>query len=111
MRESIEPEDGVGHEANEHETGETLKGERVVAAASPVFDDANEALNFGNVFFLCTEVGTDMTKGGLKRFNFRVSKNGHNMKSATMIYLEQTGEATGHGRNLTVGQVLYGSEV
>jgi hypothetical protein len=88
-----------------------LKGERVVAAASPVLDGANEVFNFGNVFVLCTEVETDLAKGGLKRFKFRVSKNGRNMKSATMIYLEQTGEATGHGQNLMVGQVLYGSEV
>jgi hypothetical protein len=88
-----------------------LKGERVVAAASPVLDSTNEALNFGNVFVLCTEVETDMTKGGLKRFKFQVSKNGCNTKSPPMIYLEHTVEATGHGQNLMVGQVLYGSEV
>jgi hypothetical protein len=63
------------------------------------------------VFVLCTEVETDLAEGGLKRFKFRVSKNGHNTKSPPMIYLEHTGEATGHGRNLTIGQVLYSSEV
>jgi hypothetical protein len=51
-----------------------------------------------------------MTEGGLKRFKFRVSKNGGNTKAAPLINLEHSGEATGHGRNLTVGQVLYGSE-
>jgi hypothetical protein len=88
-----------------------LEWERVVAAASPVLDGANVAFNFENVFILCTKVETDLAEGGLKRFKFWVSKNGCNTKSPPMVYLKHTGEATGHGGDLTVWQVLYGSEV
>jgi hypothetical protein len=60
VRESVEPKNSITYESNEHETGETLKGEGVISAADSVLDSANKPFNLRDVFVLCTQVEWDV---------------------------------------------------
>ena len=78
---------------------------------SLVLDGANVVLNLGNVLILGTKIETDLAEGCLKRFEFRVSENGGDAKSPTMVDLDDTGESSSHGGDLMVHQGLDGAKV
>ena len=111
MRKSVEPEHCIGDKAYEHDAGNTFKRKGIIAAASPVFHSANVPLDFGNMFILGTKIETNLTKGCLERFKFRVGESGRDAKSPTVVDLDNTGEASCHGGNLTVRKRFDRAEV
>ena len=100
---SIQPKNSIPNETNEHDAWESFERKRVVAAACAVFDCLNVAFDLGDVFILGAKIETDVTKDGLKRLKFWISKHGSNAETASTVGLDHLAEGRSDGRNLMIG--------
>jgi hypothetical protein len=84
-----------------------LEQEGVIAAAGPILDSPNVALNLGNMFILCAEIEADLAKGGMERLKFRVGKNYSHAECMAMVQFDDMGQCSSqHSGDLSVWQVL-----
>jgi|TARA_B110000240_G_scaffold66917_1_gene76180 hypothetical protein len=85
MGKSVKPENCIGYQANENQSWYALERERVVAAASTVFDSANEAFDFGNMLILCTEVELYVSDDWLERLELWIGMDSRDAEAASFV--------------------------
>ena len=69
----------------------------------PVLDGLNVMFNLKDVFILETKIEADVTKDGLKRFEFWIAKHCSNLEIASAVGLDHLVEGRSDSRNLMIG--------
>ena len=85
MWEGIQPEDCIGNKTNQHDAGNLLERQRVIATAGPVLNGANILLDFQNMFILGTIVECNCREDRLKGVELWIGKCGGDSKAAPAI--------------------------
>ena len=84
--------------------GNPLERQGVIAAAGPVLNSVNIALNFWNMFILGTIIEGDSRKDRLKGIKLWICKGGGHSKAMLMIGIDHLGEGRTNSQNLMIRQ-------